>query len=67
MLDVFRSVVDYLARLLAAHRRALGTPRRSRALTPFRQALLVLRHFRDGSRITALARDHVVSLATAYQ
>ncbi|MEY9211606.1 hypothetical protein NI17_009590 [Thermobifida halotolerans] len=67
MLDVGRPVVAYLVRLLAAHRRALGTPRRPRALTPVRQALLVLRRFRDDSRITAPARDHAVSRATAYR
>ncbi|UOE21495.1 hypothetical protein NI17_010540 [Thermobifida halotolerans] len=56
-----------MARLLAAHRRALGTPRRSRALTPVRQALLVLCWFRGGSLVTAPARDHAVSRATAYR
>jgi hypothetical protein len=67
MLDVPRPVVTYLARLLAAYRRTISTPRRSRALTPFRQAVMVLRWFRDGSRADALARDHAVSLATAYR
>lgn len=46
-LDVPRHVVDHLSRLLAAHRRRIGTPRGSRALGPFRQAVLVLRWFRE--------------------
>lgn len=44
-LDVPRPVVDHLARLLAAHRRRIGTPKGSRVLGCFRQAVLVLRWF----------------------
>jgi hypothetical protein len=57
MLDVPRHVVEYLARLLVARRRAVGTPRRSRALGPFRQAVLVLRWFRERGCVHCLARD----------
>ena len=39
-LDVPRHTVEFLARLLASHRRQLRTPRGSRALGPFRQAVL---------------------------
>ncbi|MFE7777951.1 hypothetical protein ACFU5O_29430 [Streptomyces sp. NPDC057445] len=46
-LDVPRHVVDHFARLPAAHRRRIGTPRGSRALGPFRQAVLDLRWFRE--------------------
>ncbi|MEU6890151.1 hypothetical protein ABZ918_34250 [Streptomyces viridosporus] len=46
-LDVPCHVVEYLGRLLAVHRRWIGTPRRSRALGPFRQAVPVLRWFRE--------------------
>jgi hypothetical protein len=67
MLDVPRSVVVCLARLLAAHRRRIGTPRRSRALGPFRQAVLVLRWFREGGCIHCLARGAGVSQATGYR
>ncbi|MEU1408625.1 hypothetical protein ABZ471_41190 [Streptomyces sp. NPDC005728] len=56
-LDVPRHVVEYLSRLLAAHRRRLGTPRGSRALGPFRQAVLVLRRFRERGCVHCLARD----------
>ncbi|MFF7550444.1 hypothetical protein ACFZCU_43515 [Streptomyces canus] len=65
--DVPRHVVEFLARLLAAHRRRIGTPRRSRALDPFRQAVLVLRWFRERGRMHCLARDAGVSQATGYR
>ncbi|MBV9026385.1 MAG: IS5/IS1182 family transposase [Streptomycetaceae bacterium] len=67
MLDVPRHVVEYLAMLLAAHRRALGTPKGSRALGPFRQAVLVLRWFRERGCVHCLARDAGVSQATGYR
>ncbi|MDT3400800.1 transposase family protein [Streptomyces sp. B1866] len=66
-LDVPRHVVEFLARQLAALRRRLGTPRRSRALGPFRQAVLVLRWFRDRGCVHCLARDAGVSQATGYR
>ncbi len=42
MLDVPRELVHYLSRLLAAERRRRGTRARTRALTCWRQALMVL-------------------------
>lgn len=48
-LDVPRHVVEFLASLSTAHRRRIGTPKGSRALGPFRQAVLVLRWFRDST------------------
>ena len=66
-LDVSRDLATTVARLLAAHRRAIGTRRRTRALTPWAQAVLVLRFFRDAARIAPLARDNAVALATAYR
>ena len=45
-LDVPRHLVEFLARDLAAHRQRIATPKGSRALGPFRQAVLVLRWFR---------------------
>ncbi|MFE5123685.1 hypothetical protein [Streptomyces sp. NPDC056669] len=66
-LDVPRHVVVYLARLLATHRRRLGTPRGSRALGPFRQSVLVLRWFRERGCVHCLARDAGVSQATGYR
>ncbi|MFD8592345.1 IS5/IS1182 family transposase, partial [Streptomyces sp. NPDC059637] len=67
MLDVPRPVVEFLARLLAAHRRKIGTPRGSRALGPFRQAVLVLRWFRQRTCVHCLARDAGISQATGYR
>ncbi|MFW6694742.1 transposase family protein [Streptomyces sp. MAR4 CNX-425] len=67
MLDIPRPVVDHLARLLAAHRRRIGTPRRSRALGPFRQAVLVLRWFRQRACVHCLAADARISQATGYR
>ena len=66
-LDVPRHTVEFLARLLAAHRRRLRTPRGSRALGPFRQAVLVLRWFRERGCVHCLARDAGVSQATGYR
>ena len=66
-LDVPRHVVEFLARLLAAHRRRIGTPKGSRALGPFRQAVLVLRWFRDRGCLHCLARDAGVCQATGYR
>ena len=66
-LDVPRHTVEFLARLLAAHRRRLRTPRGSPALGPFRQAVLVLRWFRDRGCVHCLARDAGISQATGYR
>ncbi|MER6694797.1 hypothetical protein ABT329_38750, partial [Streptomyces minutiscleroticus] len=63
-LDVPRHTVEFLARLLAAHRRRVRTPRGSRALGPFRQAVLVLRWFRDQACVHCLARDAGISRIT---
>jgi len=66
-LDVPRHVVDHLAHLLTAHRPQIGTPRCSRAFGPFRQAVLVLRWFRERGCVHCLARDAGVSQATGYR
>ena len=65
--DVPRETVQFTAQLLAAERRRRGTPRGSRALTCFWQAVLGLRWFRDRASPDALARDHGISRATAYR
>ncbi|MFI0471076.1 transposase family protein [Saccharopolyspora sp. 5N102] len=67
ILDVPRELALYLAGLLAARRRELGTRKGRRALTPFGQAVLGLRWFRDNIDIARLARDHGISRATAYR
>ena len=66
-LDVPRELVQFVAKLLLAERRRRGTPRGSRALTCFWQAVLGLRWFRDRTSPEALARDHGISRATAYR
>jgi hypothetical protein len=66
-LDVPRDLVVFLSRLLAAHRRRIGTRRRRRVLTPFAQAVLALRWFRDAPRVAALGADAGISPATAYR
>jgi hypothetical protein len=66
-LDVPRELAQFTAQLLLAERRRRGTPRGSRALTCFWQAVLGLRWFRDRTSPDALARDHGISRATAYR
>ena len=66
-LDVSRELAWYVSGLLLAERRRRGTPRGSRALTCFWQAVLGLRWFRDSTAIDALARDHGISRATGYR
>jgi DDE superfamily endonuclease len=65
--DVPRELAQFTAKLLAAERRRRGTPRGSRALTCFWQAVPGLRWFRDRTGPDALARDHGISRATAYR
>ena len=66
-LDVPRELAWFVAKLLLAERRRRGTPRGSRALSCFWQAVLGLRWFRDRTSVEALARDHGISRATAYR
>jgi hypothetical protein len=66
-LDVPKELAAFTARLLLAERHRRGTPRGSRALSCFWQAVLGLRWFRDRTAIDALARDHGISRATAYR
>ena len=66
-LDVPRELVQFVAKLLAEERRRRGTPKGSRALTCFWQAVLGVRWFRDRTAPDALARDHGISRATAYR
>ena len=66
-LDVPRELAWFVAKLLLAERRCCGTPRGSRALSCFWQAVLGLRWFRDRTTADALARDHGISRATAYR
>ncbi|WP_239679251.1 transposase family protein [Natronosporangium hydrolyticum] len=67
MLDVPRQLVHYLSRLLATERLTRGTRRGTRALTCFKQALLVLVWYRKREDLTLLAAGFGVSRATAYR
>ena len=67
MVDVPKELVAYLTRLLATHRRSIGTPRGTRKLTCARQALMVLVWFRKNEDITLLAAGFGVSRATGYR
>jgi len=66
-LDVPRELAQFVAKLLHAERRRRGTPRGSRKLSCFWQAVVCLRWFRDRTAPDALARDHGISRATAYR
>ncbi|MGW7535778.1 transposase family protein [Amycolatopsis sp. NPDC054798] len=66
-LDVARELALFVARVLRAERRRRGTRRHRRALSPYRQAVLVLAWFRDAVPVHRLAADHRVGVATAYR
>lgn len=66
VLEVKRETAEYLSMLLAARRAELGTRACTRALGPFRQAILVLRWFLDGTRVRQLATDNAIGKSTAY-
>ncbi|WP_316785209.1 HARBI1 family protein [Streptomyces sasae] len=67
VLDVKRSTVEHLAGLLRDHRIAARTRKGRRALGCFKQAVLVLRWFLDGTRLAQLTRDNRMSASTAYR
>lgn len=67
VLDVGRETAETLARLLREHRDRLGTRKNTRALGVFKQGILVLRWFIDGTRLAQLARDNQISVPTAYR
>src|SRR4051812_8095071 len=67
VLDVRRATAEHLAKLLRENRERIGTRRGTRALGVFKQAVLVLRWFVDGTRLTQLARDNNISVPTAYR
>jgi hypothetical protein len=66
VLDVSEDSVLFLSGLLAAERVRRGTRRGTRALSPYKQAVLVLRWLFDDTRISQLARDNAVGQSTAY-
>jgi len=66
-LDVPVELVRFLARLLGAERRRVGTRRDTRRLTPFKQAVFGLAWLRDRCDIERLGSGFGLSRATAYR
>jgi hypothetical protein len=66
-LDVPASTVLLVSRWLLIHRKAHDRRPWQRAATPYVQAVLVLRWFKEATDIRILARDARVSIATAYR
>lgn len=66
-LDCSREVIVEVAKMLAVHRRLIGTRKGRRALTPFKHAVLVLRWFIDAARMARLALDNNIGLSTSYR
>jgi DDE superfamily endonuclease len=67
VLPASEETVLFVSGLLAAERRRRGTRRGRRALGCYRQAVLVLRWFLDGTRLAQLAADHAISASTGYR
>jgi hypothetical protein len=66
VLPVRDETVDFLAGLLAAERLRPGTRADTRALSVRDQAVLVLRWFLDGTRMSQLSRDNAIGKSTGY-
>lgn len=67
ILDVPRELILFVAGLLRAERRALGTRKGTRLLTCYRQAVYALAWFRDKQDIPNLGRGFGLSQATSYR
>jgi DDE superfamily endonuclease len=66
VLPVRDETVDFLAGLLATERLRRGTRGDTRSLSCHDQAVLVLRWFLDGTRMSQLARDNAIGKSTGY-
>jgi hypothetical protein len=67
ILDVPLPLAAFVSRLLAAHRREIGTRTGTRALTCWKQAVFALAWFRDRPDIRRLGQGFGISQATAYR
>src|SRR5690242_8722593 len=67
ILDVPLPLVVFVSRLLADHRREIGTRNGTRALTCWKQAVFALAWFRDRPDIRRLGQGYGISQATAYR
>jgi len=65
-LPVRDQTVLYLSGLLHAERVRRGTRKDRRVLSPFKQAVLVLRWFLDATRVRQLAVDNMIGRSTVY-
>jgi len=65
-LTVREETVLFVSRLLHTERLRRGTRTGTRALGCFKQAVLVIRWFCDGTRLAQLATDNAISETTAY-
>jgi len=66
-LDVPRELILFVSRLLARHRKAIGTRRNTRSLGCYRQALFILAWYRDKTDIPRLGAGFGLSQATSYR
>jgi DDE superfamily endonuclease len=66
VLDVSEDSVLFLSGLLHAERVRVGTRAGTRALSTYKQAVLVLRWLFDDTRMSQLARDNGIGVSTAY-
>src|SRR5436190_11113012 len=65
-LSVREETVLFVSGLLHAERQRRGTRAGTRALGCFKQAVLIIRWFLDGTRLAQLARDNAIGKSTAY-
>jgi hypothetical protein len=65
-LPIRDQTVLYVSGLLLAERVRRGTRKDGRVLAPFKQAVLVLRWFLDGTRVRQLAVDNAIGKSTVY-
>ncbi len=66
VLEGSEDLVPFLSALLANERARRETRSSKKALTTYRQAVLVLRWLVDDTRMSRLARDNKISDSTAY-
>ena len=66
-LDVPFQLVVFVSRLLAGHRREIGSRNGTRALSCWKQAVFTLAWFRDRPDIRRLGQGLSISQATAYR
>jgi hypothetical protein len=67
MLDVPSELIWFVSRLLAGHRREIGTRRGTRRLGCYKQAVFALAWFRDKGDIPRLGRGFGLPQSTAYR